>query len=46
MSNLIGAWNEVGTDKYWDMQTWPLLDVYESNQNKQDFFTLSTACYL
>ena len=31
------ARNEVGTDTYRDMQTWTLLDIYESNQNKQDF---------
>ena len=32
----MGAWN-VGTDRYRDMQTLALWDIYESNQNKQDF---------
>ena len=42
----MGARNEVGTDTYHDMQTWTLLDIYESNQNKQDFFAFFTDCYL
>ena len=32
----MGAWN-IGTDRYRDMQTLALRDIYESNQNKQDF---------
>ena len=32
----MGAWN-VGTDRYCNMQTLALRDIYESNQNKQDF---------
>ena len=42
MSHFMDPWNEVGTDRYRDMQTWTLLDNCESNQNKQDFFTLFT----
>ena len=32
----MGAWN-VRTDRYRDMQTLALRDIYESNQNEQDF---------
>ena len=32
----MGAWN-VGTDRYCDMQTLALRNIYESNQNKKDF---------
>ena len=36
----MGAWDEVGTDRYCDMETWALLYIYESNQKKQDFLAL------
>ena len=38
--HLMGAWDEVGTDRYCDMETWALLYIYESNQKKQDFLAL------